>query len=179
MRLHAFFAQALPPSPAQPDQLAQLPGVKLGEVSGRQESYTDFVQSLEKQADGRAEDARKALRLWGRLEIVNVAFKGTSTLTLVYLLGYLIRAAVIGERIVTPSSIVYLVVKLRLVPPTDTASVKEEAALDVDETKRILHATEERDSAFLTSGKDTEVLKPGQVVNGGAHAPFWPGVRGV
>ncbi|KAJ7281859.1 Sec63 Brl domain-containing protein [Mycena rebaudengoi] len=159
MRLHAFFAQALPPSPAQPDQLAQLPGVKLGEVSGRQESYTDFVQSLEKQADGRAEDARKALRLWGRLEIVNVAFK------------------VIGERIVTPSSIVYLVVKLRLVPPTDTVSVKEEAALDVDETKRILHATEERDSAFLTSGKDTEVLKPGQVVNGGAHAPFWPGTR--
>jgi hypothetical protein len=29
----------------------------------------------------------------------------------------------------------------------------------------------------LNSRKDAEDLQPGQAFSGGAHAPFWPGVR--
>ncbi|KAJ7132074.1 translocation protein sec63 [Mycena epipterygia] len=157
MRLHAFFTQALPPAPAPRHQLAQLPGVKLSEAPANNNDYAAFTRTLEDQADGRVEDVRKALDRWGHVEIVDVSFR------------------VIGERLITPSSIVYLVVKLRVVPP-DAESLKEEE-VDGEEAKRLARAVEEREMPFLNSRKDAEDLQPGQAVSGGAHAPFWPGTR--
>ncbi|KAJ7695116.1 Sec63 Brl domain-containing protein [Mycena rosella] len=157
MRLHAFLAQALPPAPAPRHQLAQLPGVKLSEAPANNNNYTAFANTLEEKADGRVTDVRKALGQWGRVEIVNVSFR------------------VIGERIITPSSIVYLVVKLRLVPPG--AALPKEEEMDGEEAKRLARANEEREMAFLNGRKDAEELQPGQVFSGGAHAPFWPAVR--
>ncbi|KAJ7636042.1 Sec63 Brl domain-containing protein [Mycena polygramma] len=157
MRLHAFFAQALPPPPARAHQLAQLPNIKLGEVAVNNNDYTAFAHTLEEQSDGRVVDVRKALGQWGRVEIVDVTFR------------------VIGERIITPSSIVYLVVKLRVTPPGAEPSQEEE--VNAEDAKKSGRAAEEREMAFLNSRKDAEDLQPGQVFSGGAHAPFWPGIR--
>ncbi|KAJ6591853.1 Sec63 Brl domain-containing protein [Mycena vulgaris] len=157
MRLHAFFAQALPPAPAPRHQLAQLPGVKLSEAAANDDDYAAFADGLEEQADGRVEDVRKALGQWGRAEIVDVSFR------------------VIGERIITPSSIVYLVVKLRVTPPGAELPTEEE--LDGEEAKQLGRVNEEREMAFLSSRNDAEDLQPGQVFSGGTHAPFWPGIR--
>jgi translocation protein SEC63 len=177
MRLHAFFAQALPPAPAPRHQLAQLPGIKLSEAAANDDNYTAFAQTLEEQADGRVEDVRKALGQWGRVEIVDVSFRGAFT-RLSSFYGLPEIQTVIGERLITPSSIVYLVVKLRVVSP-DAELTKEEEVVDGDEVKRLARANDERELAFLSSRKDAEDLRPGQVFSGAAHAPFWPGVRPV
>lgn len=173
MRLHAFFAQALPPAPAPRHQLAQLPGVKLTEAPPNDDNYVAFARTLEEQADGRLVDVRKALSQWGRVQIVDVSFRGSFPLApvLVHVLIFL----VIGERLITPSSIVYLVVKLRVAPPG--AELQTEETMDGEEVKRLGRAVEEREVAFLNSRKDAEDLQPGQVFSGGAHTPFWPGVR--
>jgi translocation protein SEC63 len=76
---------------------------------------------------------------------------------------------------VTPSSIVYLVIKLRLSstrgsPPP---AIKE---TDAEEMKRILKLNEEKDNQFLVSRKDVEEDPSGDAANGWAHAPYWPGV---
>jgi len=157
MRLHAFFTQALPPAPAPRHQLAQLPGIKLSEAATNDNNYTAFAHTLEEQADGRVTDVRKALSQWGRVEIVDVSFR------------------VIGERLITPSSIVYLVVKLRVAPPD--AEPSNEQDVDGEEAKGLRRAIEEREDAFLTSRRDAEELQPGQTFSGGAHAPFWPATR--
>ncbi|KAJ7623440.1 Sec63 Brl domain-containing protein [Roridomyces roridus] len=143
MRLHAFFTQALPPTPTPRHQLAQLP--------------RSFTRSLKEQADGRATDVQKALGHWGRVEIVDASFR------------------VIGERIIVPASIVYLVVKLRVTPPGEESPVNEE--LDGEAAKRQRRALEEREQTFLASRRDAEDPQPGQVYSGGAHAPFWPSTR--
>lgn len=75
MRLHAFFTQALPPTPTSRHQLAQLPGVKLSEATASNDLVA-FTRSLEAQADGRVPDVRKALSQWGRVEIVDASFRG-------------------------------------------------------------------------------------------------------
>ncbi|KAJ7743136.1 translocation protein sec63 [Mycena metata] len=157
MRLHAFFAQALPPAPSPRHPLAQLPDIKISEFAANDSNYGALVEKLEEQSDGRVADVRKALDQWGRVEIVDATFR------------------VIGERIITPSSIVYLVVKLRVAPPNAESVTEEE--LDADETKRAVRAAEEREMTFLNSRKDAEDLLPGQTFSGGAHAPFWPGTR--
>ncbi|KAJ7918737.1 Sec63 Brl domain-containing protein [Mycena leptocephala] len=157
MRLHAFFAQALPPAPSPRHQLAQLPDIKLSEVATNDNNYAAFTRTLEEQSDGRVVDVRKALDRWGRVEIVDISFR------------------VIGERIITPSSIVYLVVKLRVTPP-DAEQAKEEE-VDGEQVKRLGREAEQREMAFLNSRKDAEDLQPGQAFSGGAHAPFWPGTR--
>ncbi|KAF7356833.1 J domain-containing protein [Mycena venus] len=157
MRLHAFFAQALPPAPAPKQQLAQLPNIKPSEVPVNDKNYAAFAHTLEEQSDGRVVDVRKALGQWGRVEIVDVTFR------------------VIGERIIVPSSIVYLVVKLRIAPLDALPAKREE--VDGEDVKRAARAAEEREMAFLNSRKDAEDLQPGQAFSGGAHAPFWPGTR--
>lgn len=81
--------------------------------------------------------------------------------------------AVIGESIVTPSSIVFLLVKLRISPPGVTVAKKD---LSVEETKRLVQANDEIDEAFLSSGLDAEDLDTSST-NGSAHAPFWPEVN--
>lgn len=73
----------------------------------------------------------------------------------------------------TPSSIVFLVVKLRLSPPS-TSAIGEE--LDADATKQI-NRNEDKDEEFLASRKEMEDIAPDGAVSGWAHAPYWPGVR--
>jgi translocation protein SEC63 len=84
---------------------------------------------------------------------------------------------VIGEWLVTPSLIVYLVIKLRLSPPS---SVKvEKKVLNVEETKRSVWMNEEKDNQFLISRQEVEDLEGDDVVGGWAHAPDWPEVSFV
>lgn len=159
MRLHAYLTQALLPG-SERLRFAQLPHIKVEEVATLAPAATDigdFVHALEEQQDGRAIDAKKAISRWGRAEIVDAAFK------------------VIGERIVTPSSIVFLVIKLRLSPPTLTPVTPKE--LDVDETKRRIKYNDEKDEEFLNSRKETEDLASEDSLTGWVHAPYWPGGR--
>jgi translocation protein SEC63 len=79
---------------------------------------------------------------------------------------------VIGESIVTPSSIVFLLVKLRISPPGVAVAKKD---LSVEETKRLVQANDKMDEQFLTSREDAEDLDASST-HGSAHAPFWPGV---
>jgi len=74
---------------------------------------------------------------------------------------------------VTPSSIVFLVVKLRLVPPGKTIERNE---LNVDETKKAVESNEEKDEKFLMSRSEMEELDNEGTV-AAAHAPYWPDVR--
>ena len=60
---------------------------------------------------------------------------------------------VIGERIVTPLSIVYLVVKLRITPPASSSPVKSE--------KPDSASDKGNDEEFLTSRKDAEDMPKG------------------
>jgi len=83
---------------------------------------------------------------------------------------------VIGERLVTPSSIVFFIVKLRLSPPRDRSAPETISSEDVEETKRKIKSNEEKDAEFLTSRKDAEDV-PESVTSGWAHAPYWPGNR--
>ncbi|KAG6861500.1 hypothetical protein C0995_015927 [Termitomyces sp. Mi166 len=159
MRLHAYITQALLPGPRRM-RFAQLPGIKLEEISTLAPKATDlreFEQALVEKHDIRILDVKTALAKWGRVEIVDAAFK------------------VIGERIVTPSSIVFLVVKLRI-PPPPSNSVQEKE-LDVDETKRRIKFNDEKDEEFLVSRKEAEGLPPDNFLPGWVHAPYWPGER--
>ena len=72
-----------------------------------------------------------------------------------------------------PSSIVYLIVKLRRTPPcvSPAPAGKEK---DAEETKRILKFNDEKDNQFLNSKEEAESDSSGA---GWAHAPYWPGVR--
>lgn len=71
-----------------------------------------------------------------------------------------------------PSSIVYLIVKLRRTPPrvSPAPTAKEK---DADETKRILKFNDEKDNQFLNSKEEAEGDSSG---TGWVHAPYWPGV---
>ncbi|KAJ8472766.1 hypothetical protein ONZ45_g16537 [Pleurotus djamor] len=85
-------------------------------------------------------------------------------------------ASVIGERIVTPGSIVFLVVKLRVTPPG--SSPIEEKDLSVDETVRLVKANDEKDEKFLLSKNNVEELPGDDGTQGSwAHTPLWPGKR--
>jgi len=157
MRLHAYLTQALLPGKEQL-KFAQLPGVKFEEKQIEASSIGEFVEALQESGDARVRDAKKALQGWGRLELVEVGFK------------------VIGERLVTPSSIVYLVVKLRLSSSHGSSSV---ALIDKDaeETKRIVKLIEEKDNQFLVSRKDAEDDPSNDIRSWWAHAPYWPEQR--
>lgn len=153
MRLHAYLAQALPPGEAQL-RLAQLPGFDPEEAakhSAESKSLDEFVDALEEKHDERVTDVRKAFEQWGKVQIVDAAFK------------------VIGERFVTPSSIVYLLVKLRLASPAGPTSDEKTANVDA-------RAQEEKETEFLMSRKDAEDLPEG-ATSGWAHAPYWPANR--
>lgn len=150
MRLHASLVQALPPSEVRL-RLAQLPGFEPEEISQESPaSLSEFVNALEKKHDGRIPEVKKAFEQWGKVQIISAAFK------------------VIGDRFITPSSIVFLVVKLRLVPAGIAASNQNPIELD---TK----AQVDRENEFLRSRNDAEDLPEG-AASGWAHAPYWPAV---
>ncbi|KAI0352788.1 DnaJ-domain-containing protein [Trametes cingulata] len=153
MRLHAFLAQAIPPGPADL-KAAQLPGIAPSDASTLPKSESsDFsaaISTLSKSEPAALPDAQKALERLGHAEIVDASFK------------------VIGERYVTPSSFVHLLVKARLAPLAKDGSA---VPLPKPETN------EKRDNEFLLSKKDMEDLPQGEYVSGYAHAPYWPANR--
>jgi translocation protein SEC63 len=179
MRLHAYLTQALLPG-AERLRFAQLPSIEVDELTSLApgaKDLDDFVQALDERQDDRLSDVRRAIEKWGRLELVDAAFKGVLhtchqpqfVLSLIHL-----NPSVIGERIVTPSSIVFLVVKLRLSPPSTSAVEKE---LGVAELKHNNRDVEKKDDEFLASRNEMEDLSPDGTPSGWAHAPYWPGVR--
>jgi len=161
MRLHAYLAQALAPGNERL-KFAQLPGIKSEEVrelAADTELLEEFVQTLETTGDERIGEVKKAMKTWGRVELVDASFK------------------VIGERLVTPSAIVFLVIKLRLSPPRDPSSPQVKSKEDdVDEIKRTVKSNEDKDLKFLNDRKDSEDI-PDEAAPGWAHAPYWPGRR--
>ena len=78
------------------------------------------------------------------------------------------HSKVIGEKIVTPASFVFLVVKLRIVPPTTTLPAKSEKAASPADTS---------DEEFLLARNEVEDMPKGAHDGGWAHAPHWPAVR--
>ena len=99
---------------------------------------------------------RKFWKDGGRVEIVDAALKGLQSFAWhsFYNLS-LTHSTVIGESVITPSSIVYLLVKLRISPPGAAVEKKE---LSVEETKRLTQATVKEDEQFLSTRKDAEDL---------------------
>ena len=156
MRLHAYLTQALVPG-NNALKAAQIPGISTAEAPGLSgfgsNDFSTAVASLSKSESSSLLDAQKALERLGKTEIVDASFK------------------VIGERFVTPSSFVHLVVKLRVVPldkdgkPVPIAKQEKE--------------TEKRDNEFLLSKKDAEDLPNGEYASQYAHAPYWPAVSDV
>lgn len=91
-----------------------------------------------------------------------------------YWLPWLTICLVIGERVVSPSAIVYLVVKLRLKSPISNAPQdNKKQELDVDEVKRRVKRNDEQEEEFLKPRSDAEEMKS---VAEYAHA-HWPGER--
>ncbi|KAL1676780.1 Sec63 Brl domain-containing protein [Schizophyllum commune] len=155
--LQASLAQAVLPSPpltSVEQHLLQYPGISINDIkslSPAEQSAPGLVKHLEAAGDARAADVKKAAEKWGAAEIVDARFK------------------VLGERIVTPSAIVNLVVKLRLRPPISGAPVKP------DTSKEALKKAEQREADFLLGKSDAEDLeKVGAPESGLAHAPLWP-----
>lgn len=73
----------------------------------------------------------------------------------------------IGERAVTPSAIVFLLVKLRIKQPgTSTPTPVQDA--------KSVKKNEEIDEKFLNTRGDAEEIQGSGA--GYAHAPYWPGV---
>lgn len=153
MRLHAYLTQALIPGKAEL-KAAQLPGISPTDAPALSSSesieFASAVSSLEKTEPAALPDAQKALERLGQTDIVDASFK------------------VIGERYVTPSSFVHLLVKLRVIPLAKDGSP---ASIPKPETN------DKRDNEFLLSKKDMEDLPKGEYTNGYAHAPYWPAVR--
>lgn len=164
MRLPAYIVQALVPGNTTRSKWAQLPGVSVDEsleLSATCNSVRDVSGTLQSKSDSRLTDVKTASEVWKRPEIVDASFK------------------VIGERIVTPSSFVFLVVKLRLpssaAEKTSGDATKEE---DVEQVKKRLRFNDEKDAAFLDSKKDMEDISPERLPKiTAAHAPHWPGNR--
>ncbi|ETW84592.1 molecular chaperone, DnaJ superfamily [Heterobasidion irregulare TC 32-1] len=159
MHLHAYLAQALFPGNDKA-KYVQLPGISEDDVETLPEGVStleDYIQALEEKGDERLPDIKKAAARWGRLELVDARFQ------------------VIGERIVTPSALVLLVVKLRISPPTHGSLVN---GATKDEEERPLSDTDAaKDDEFLKSPQDYEDLSPSSQGSGWAHAPYWPGNR--
>ncbi|KAI0313248.1 Sec63 Brl domain-containing protein [Amylostereum chailletii] len=159
MRLHAYLAQAVLPGSRQA-KFEQLPGISESTVAELGPDATDIAEVarlLDIKGDKSSDDVKKAADRWGRLELVDASFR------------------VIDERIVTPSALVYLVVKVRLSPPT----IVEE--LTNGEAKEAPAATSttftKQDDEFLVANEEAEAPQPDTERLGWAHAPYWPGRR--
>ncbi|KAF8122761.1 translocation protein sec63 [Boletus edulis] len=169
MRLHAYIVQALVPGKVNSLQ-AQLPGFDgTSSNSGKQDLAT-IVRDLGESGDDRAVEASKALENLGTLEVVDFGFKGTYDTVLVLYVFEMTISKVIGERVVTPSSIVYLLVKLRVKTPGTSSTPSP--VQDAKSVKR----NDEIDEKFLNTRGDAEALE-GNDTGEYAHAPYWPGLR--
>jgi translocation protein SEC63 len=86
MRLHAYLAQALLPG-NEKLRFAQLPLIQSNEVTSlppATQKLEDLVAALEKSGDDRVDQVKKAVKTWGRLELVEASFKGQQLLTYHY-----------------------------------------------------------------------------------------------
>ncbi|EIW81991.1 translocation protein sec63 [Coniophora puteana RWD-64-598 SS2] len=148
MRLHAYLSQALVPS--KPNFVAQLPGFSAEDELAKNgvTPLPQLASKLEESRDGRSADVKKALQSWSKLDVLSTAFK------------------VIGERLITPSAIVFLLVKVRVRPPVAVASEKGTSETEEQRAKR--------EDEFLNSRGDAEDVK---LPTSYAHAPRWPGLR--
>jgi translocation protein SEC63 len=155
MRLNAYLAQAvpLPPRVMRESDLeylkfAQLPGIELKEVPSLKNlsGFDALINSFEASKDARVPEIKKAVQRWGKLEVVETSFK------------------VIGEKIVTPLAIIFLVVKLRI--PTNTSNIKAPTPQEA----------EARENEFLLSKKEAEDPTTDGTGKTWAHAPHWPSV---
>ncbi|KAF9530979.1 Sec63 Brl domain-containing protein [Crepidotus variabilis] len=163
MRLYQYITQALPPNSSDRQKLTQLPGIdtKDLEAVSPKANISDLVYNLAEKKDPRLDNVKTAIKTWGRVDIAEASFK------------------VIGESVITPSAIIYLLVKLRLSPPGSKQTPSSEIVkkeLSVDETKKLVQQNHEIDEKFLESKKEAEELSSGKA-NGSAHAPHWPGIR--
>lgn len=171
MRLHAYLTQALLPG-ENTLKFAQLPGIAEKEaiqLSGEVSDVAQVAESFAEKNDERASEVKKALSRWGKLDIVDASFKGTAT----YFLRTRVwanNATVIGERVVTPLSIVFLVVKLRITPPSSQSTVKAEKEVTANGHR------DKVEEEFLNSRKDMDDMPEGASDAGWAHAPHWPAV---
>ncbi|KAL4078454.1 Sec63 Brl domain-containing protein [Scleroderma yunnanense] len=148
MRLHAYITQAV--VPGKSTLHAQLPGFSPDTVSDGKQDLAGIVRTMQESDNARAEEAQKALEGLSSLELVDMRFK------------------VIGERVVTPSSIVFLLVKLRL-----------QSRSSQDGTVKSEHENSAKDDvideAFLHTRRDAEEIQGSGTE--WAHAPYWPGLR--
>ena len=153
MRLHACLAQAIPPIPFDL-KAAMLPGIDPVDAVSlpKSDDFSAAIEHLTKTESPALPDAQKALERLAHTEIVDASFK------------------VIGERFVTPSSFVHLLVKLRLTP-----IAKDGTFVQLPKPE----ANEKRDNEFLLSKKDAEDLPNGEYASQYAHAPYWPAVSDV
>lgn len=89
MRLHAYLTQALLPLPPSPmhdaerklQKYAQLPGIKEEDVRGlgvSGENIGEVIGVLQSRNDERIADIKKAIGRWGKVEIVDAQFQGSS-----------------------------------------------------------------------------------------------------
>ncbi|CAL1701925.1 unnamed protein product [Somion occarium] len=155
IRFQSYLAQAILPG-QDTLKYAQLPGLneaEAEELAKKSEIVSDVLRSLEESGDARITDLKRAVSQWGQLDLVDASFR------------------VIDDRLVTPSSIVYLVVKARLVPPptstVDAVPPVSQGAID----------DEKRDYEFLTGKQEAEDLPGADQNRRVAHAPRWPSSR--
>jgi len=118
------------------------------------------LRQWQKLSDPRLDEAKKAVSTWGKLEVVDAYFK------------------VIDEKVVTPQSIVFLVMKLRLHPPTLAGSEKiANGHATMAENGEPSKSANDEETAFLLARKEAEDL-PTEAMNlSYAHAPRWPDNR--
>lgn len=159
MRLHAYLAQGiLPGSPGA--RWAQLPGLQKSDIRAlpaASRDFADVITHLEEQKNVIADDARKAMERWGRIEVVDAKFK------------------VIGERIVTPQALVHLVLKLRVSPPSAVKATESSGKTGSENRAKVDPDEEARqEDAFLNGTKDVEDFTSSTPILGSAHAPLWP-----
>ncbi|VDB86774.1 unnamed protein product [Peniophora sp. CBMAI 1063] len=155
MKLQAYLAQAVSPDlTGSRALLAQLPVDEKDAAEIQASDITGIAKALQEKGDAHSEDVLKVANRWGKAVIVDAAFK------------------VIGEKTVTPSALIHLVVKLRLVPSTPNTT---NGSLKPSPEEPTMTLKEEE--AFLQDPKDAEDLPAGSDALGAAHAPHWPGQR--
>lgn len=84
IRLQSCLTQAVPLDASPRVWLTQLPGIEkqdIVQLPSKTKEMVDFLRVLEKKGDDRVSEVKKAMEKWGRVEMVDASFKGTSLLS--------------------------------------------------------------------------------------------------